>query len=201
MIMNDRYRFGWFAVLLHWLLFLLIAGLVVSGKYSDSLSQTEKLPDLIATHKQVGVAVLLLMMFRLLWRLINLRPPSLSDSPIIPVLGFISHWLLYLVVIAQALGGVIMTQLNSLYAVTFLGWNLPVLVGEKGLFGPVAFILENKEQLRQWHEYGAHLMLALIALHVLAALAHHFYWSDETLRRMWFGYKPGYTRGSQAHRH
>ncbi|MCH9704779.1 MAG: hypothetical protein K0U15_01465, partial [Proteobacteria bacterium] len=53
----------------------------------------------------------------------------------------------------------------------------------------VPFLNENVTQLRQWHELGAHIILGLIAAHVLAALFHHFYLGNDTLRRMWFTYR------------
>jgi cytochrome b561 len=36
------------------------------------------------------------------------------------------------------------------------------------------------------HNWGGKLVLALIALHVAAALKHHFYDRDDTMKRMWF---------------
>ncbi len=188
---NKRHQFGWLTILLHWLLFLLIAGLFVSGKYSDSLPRGEKIPFIIDTHKQIGIAVLVLTMFRLLWRLINLQVQPLIDVFMMRMLSFWVHWLLYLTVVVQAFGGIIMQQMFD-RSVYFFGFRIPRLVDGseyRGLFGAVPFLNENVTQLRQWHELGAHIILGLIAAHVLAALFHHFYLGNDTLRRMWFTYR------------
>lgn len=196
---NNRNKYGWMAVLLHWLLFLLIAGLMASGNYSDALPRDEKVPQLIGIHKQVGVAVLMLMLFRLLWRLVNTSVESLAESGFVSFLAWANHWLLYLVVMAQAGIGVLMSQISG-RAVSLFGWELPLLVGERGLLGDPDFIPGARE-LRTWHTYGGYAILLLVGLHFLGALMHHFGWGDETLKRMWFGYKPPFEKEAHARRH
>ncbi|MGI9337083.1 MAG: hypothetical protein ACR2P4_01050 [Gammaproteobacteria bacterium] len=64
---NTKDKYGAATIVLHWLLFLLIAGLLAGGSYFASLPGKEKIPMLI------GVAVLMLMLFRLLWKLAKRR--------------------------------------------------------------------------------------------------------------------------------
>lgn len=188
-LMNQRDRYGWVAKLLHWLLFLLIAGMIASGKYSASLERVDKIPDMINAHKQIGIAVFFLMAFRLLWRMINQKVESMTDSGLLRLLAWLSHWLMYLAVLAQAGIGVLMIQASN-RTVFFLDWQLPHFVGKHGLLG----ISLDGGILREWHGYGGTAIIVLVGVHVLAALLHHFYWDDDTLRRMGFGYTPGYLK-------
>lgn len=193
--MNNRNHYGWLVILLHWLLFLLIVGLVASGKYSHSLPREEKISELIFYHKQVGVAVLLLMMFRLLWRLVNTSVQPLVEGFLLRSAAFLTHWLLYLVVMAQAVVGITMSQAAG-NEVKLFGAVLPELGGELGLLTEhVSEVFADGRMLFTWHSYGAIAIGVLVAIHLIAALTHHFYWSDDTLRRMWFGYRAPYEKG------
>lgn len=200
---NKRDEFGWMAVALHWLLFLLILGLFVGGKYSDSLSSSAKNPLVIGIHKQLGLAVFILMVFRLLWRLINTTPQAINTNVILRLLAFLNHWLLYFAVLFQAFAGVAMTQMSGRVVELFGVFQLPSVAGAG------RFIVENLEtllalegsparQMRGIHELGATVILVLLALHVLGALAHHTVFQDDTLRRMSFGYRPAYAKKRQG---
>lgn len=195
-IFNKRDQYGFIALLLHWLLFLLIAGLMASGKYSDSLPRDEKIGYLIGVHKQVGVAVFCLMAFRLLWRLINTGVEALTESRLTRLLAFITHWLLYLVVLGQALSGVLMSQFSG-RDVTFLIWQVPALISKSELLNLLPFLPAEASRAGFWrdmHGWGADIIIGLVALHVVGALFHHFIRREDTLRRMWFGYVPFYAK-------
>lgn len=185
---NTPYQYGWLALTLHWLLFLLIAGLLASGNYSDSLPKEAKDPMLIGTHVQIGIAVFGLMLFRLSWRLINpaVRPVETSGA-LIRMAGWLNHWLLYATVLAQAAGGILMMQLSGREP-HLLGFILPRFTDGATFLGMSA------GDLRGYHDLGGKVLIALIVIHIAAALVHHFFWHDLTLRRIWFGYKTGLTK-------
>ena len=198
---NRRDDFGWMAVSLHWLLFILLLGLIVGGKYSASLESSEKIRELVGIHKQIGVAVFILMAFRLLWRLANTKPEALSDVFIFKFLAFIVHWLLYIVVLFQAAIGVYMSQLGG-RAVSFLGLELPSLTGQANAilefiaFSPAlhSFLFAEIEspgkQMRELHYWGGTILIALIVIHVLGVIMHQFILRDDSLRRMFYRYTP-----------
>ena len=193
---NKRDQYGWMAIFLHWLLFILLAGLVAGGKYSDSLDRTDKIGELIFIHKQIGMAVFALMAFRLLWKLINRPVDSLASSSFIRLAAVLTHWILYALVLAQALGGMMMTQLAG-RELAFLGIVLPafaqpiydVIAPLAGMFGD-----SPAGQIRALHYWGGLLIMIFAVLHILGALAHHFLRRDDTLRRMTFRYVPDYVR-------
>lgn len=200
-LMNKRDEYGWLAITLHWLLFILVVGMVASGKYSDSLSQDDKIIQIILVHKQVGIAVFLLMAFRFLWKLINTSPLSLTESGLLKFITFLVHLSLYVVVLGQALSGIAMSQLSG-NPVAFLGLSVPTLLGDGGLLGAIPSILgDNAETaagtLREFHGYGGMAIMVLVGLHIVGGVFHHMS-GAETLRRMWFGYKPPYARETKS---
>lgn len=193
---NRRDGYGWMAVFLHWLLVLLVFGMIAGGKYSASLD--DKIPWLIGFHKQAGIAVFALMAFRLLWRIFNASPAAPpGQSWTVTVSAFIVHWLLYILVLLQAATGVFMSHLSG-RDVEFLGAKLPSFEEQGGqllewipaipsltsfLFGEAA---EAGEKMRALHTVLGDAVIALIALHVLAALLGNFFFGRDTLRRMSF---------------
>ena len=203
---NSRDTYGWLTITLHWLAGLLIIGLLAGGLYSASLERGDKIPQLIGIHKQIGVAVLCLMFLRLVWRLINRSVESLTDG-FSTFLGGLAHWLMYLAVMAQALIGIMMTQLGG-RPVAFLGAKLPLIadVGSgKGMFTLPAHFTEEGARgaatmLREFHWIGGYVIVGLITLHILGAILHALQ-GTPLIRRMWFGYQPEYAakRFSETH--
>lgn len=200
MIFNKRDEYGWPALALHWLLFLILAGLLASGKYSDSLLSTDKIGILIDGHKQVGMAAFVLMAFRLLWRMINASVVA-SETFLIRLFAFCTHWLLYLVVMAQAAIGATMSQLAGRDVHFFGVFKLPSFKQEAADFLEkiselAPYFSESgvsaARQMRDLHSFVGDALIALIILHIAAALVHHFIFGDEVLRRIFFGYKPSY---------
>ena len=73
-------RYHSIAVSLHWLIALLIAGLIVLAKIAHDLPDDDPLRfELIQWHKSFGIALLLLVACRILWRLMH-RPPPLPGN-------------------------------------------------------------------------------------------------------------------------
>lgn len=197
-IMNNRYHYGWSVILLHWLLFLLIAGMMIGGKVSAMLEGEDKIPLIISIHKQLGIAVLVLMVLRFVWRMANTSVTPLTEDTAMQLAATINHWLLYLVVMGQAVIGIAMSQAAG-RSVDFLGLEMPLLGGAEGALVGMHAAFESDVTLRLWHTYGGYVLLGLIVLHILAALMHHFIHKDDTLRRMWFGYEASYEHELHSH--
>ena len=208
-LFNRRDEYGWMTQLLHWLLFLLLLGLLTGGKYSASLSPGDKIGFLIGMHQQIGLAVFVLMAFRLLWRMINTNvQPEIKGMT--HYIAYITHWLLYVAVLAQAATGVMMTQMANRGVAFFGAYPLPSFANlgaslldsltEKApqLTEFLSLSGSPAMQMRAMHGYISDVLIALIVLHILGALYHHLIVRDDTLRRMIFGYRPSYARGGSA---
>lgn len=73
---NNMNRWGMGAQLLHWLVALLVLGLIALGWIMVNYPISPTQFRLYALHKSVGVSVLALIVLRLLWRLAD-PPPSM----------------------------------------------------------------------------------------------------------------------------
>lgn len=169
-------RYDPVAQLLHWAMAALIIGNFSLGLYMDGLPPAPRTIEFYNLHKSIGLVVLLLAVARLLWRLRHPAPPLPDYHPRWErAAATASHHLLYLLIFAQPLTGLLIA-FASKYPTTVFGlFNLP---------SPIA----ASEQLAglggALHWWGQWAMLVLVAIHVLAALRHHFWLRNDVLKRM-----------------
>src|ERR1700716_2994377 len=92
-------RFGVVAIMLHWGIAIAIAGTLILAWYIEALDTGDQRTALLAIHKSVGTAILMLAAFRLAWRGLR-RPPSALPQPAWQrrAAGF-THGLLYALMI------------------------------------------------------------------------------------------------------
>jgi hypothetical protein len=72
---NTLTRYGALAQLFHWVIVVLIITQFVLALRAEGLSPIKKI-GLLATHKSIGITILVLAVLRLAWRLFNLVPRS-----------------------------------------------------------------------------------------------------------------------------
>ena len=167
------------AVGLHWLIALLIAGGFGLGWYMTELPLSPAKLKYYAWHKWIGVSVFLLALLRAGWRLAHPPPALPAGMPYWQLRASAwSHALLYLMIFVLPLSGWLYSSASG-YTVVYLKLvPLPDLVGkDKELAG----------LLRELHELLGWLLLAVLTLHVAAALKHQFLDRDGLMGRMWFG--------------
>lgn len=174
---NTHNRYGLVTIALHWVVALLVIGLFILGLYMTGLGYYD--PWYVAApnlHRSVGVILLLLLVLRLLWRLLNPAPEPVGDDPrILRRLAGSVHVLLYLLLFAIAISGYLISTADG-RGIEVFGWfTLPALIP--------AF--DNMEDVAgEIHYLLAVTMMLLVVLHSLAALKHHFLDRDPTLTRM-----------------
>jgi cytochrome b561 len=161
---------------LHWtILALLIVQFVVAWTMPDIKRDTK--PDtLINLHLSIGVLILAVAVIRLGWRATHAEPPPADGVPPWQTQSArIVHWLLYVLLFVVPVLGWINASWRG-FPVVMFGLELPKLVATRvagwGWTGDVHSILA---------EYA---MLALVGLHVAAALYHYFVRRDGVLQRM-----------------
>ena len=160
----------------HWVTVLLLAGqYVIAWAMPDVRRGTQPI-GLIAWHLSVGMLILLLVAVRVVWRITHPAPPELRGIPRpLAAAAHLTHWLLYLLLIALPLMG--WANASSRGWPAFMGGLLPLPpLSPQG--SPLG------RSLGDWHQVFAWVLLALIGLHSTAALFHHFVLRDGTLRRM-----------------
>ncbi len=173
-ITNSRSRFGIVAISLHWIIAILIIGLLAEGLYMEDLPINLQKLKLYGWHKEYGLVVLFLAIFRIVWSMSNQRPEL--ELPWLEKLAARSmHWVFYIFMLAMPLTGWLITSSASL-PVSFFGlFTLPNLVEAN----------EDNRLLFEWvHEWLGYALIAAIALHTAAALKHHFINKDDILKRM-----------------
>jgi cytochrome b561 len=175
---NNASQWGWVSVTLHWLTVLAIIGLAVVGLQMDDLPTGLYKVKVYALHKSVGLTVLALTVLRLAWRLFA-GAPALAPMPRWQrFAAHGSHVALYALLLAMPLSGWLLHSASSSagYALRWFGlFKVPALVG----YDPALKALAHDV-----HETMFRLILAVVAIHVAAALKHHFINRDPTLRRM-----------------
>ena len=161
---------------LHWLMALMIFGLLALGFYMSDLPLSPDKLQLYSWHKWAGVSVFVLVWLRLVWRITH-RPPALpgSMSPLMQLGAHAGHLMLYGLMIAIPLSGWLMSSAKGFQTVWFGVLPIPDLIGKDKALG---------QSLAQLHEALNISLLLLIIGHALAAAFHHFVHKDDTLRRM-----------------
>lgn len=167
------------AIALHWAIAVMILCLIAFG----FLMTQECMPQrfvIYQWHKSFGITVLILSLFRLIWRLGH-KPPALPKG----MKGWettaakFTHIGFYVLMIGVPLIGWAMTSASRLPIENKLFYLIP-LPDMPGV--PASDAVTDR--LKLLHEIGAKLILFLFALHVGAALKHHFVMKDGTLARM-----------------
>jgi len=174
-IRNSRQGYGLVTVLLHWGMAALIIGLFFLGEYMVDLDYYDpwynKAPDL---HRSIGVLVAGLMLYRLGWRLSNVRPAETGKSWERRTAAWMHH-IFYVLIAAIVVSGYLITTADGQGVPVFNWFEIPAAFDG----------FENQEDIAgEVHEWLAHLLIVLVVLHALAALKHHFIDRDSTLRRM-----------------
>jgi len=177
---SSQTKYKGLAQLLHWLVvLLLIAQYAVAWTMPDIRRDT--LPEgLVAWHLSLGTAILFVMLVRLLWRALHPAPPS-QGPDLLARLSRLGHAGLYVLLFAVPILGWINASSRG-YAVSLFGAiTLPPLSATGSSTGHEAGDI---------HSFLAWALLALVGVHVLAALYHHFVLRDDTLSRMRPGGRP-----------
>ncbi len=169
------------AVVLHWLIAGLIFVAFPLGVYMSDLPLSPTRLQLYSYHKWIGITVLLLVGLRIVWRLTH-RPPALPDD--LPrwqrAASHAVHGLLYGLILAVPMTGWLMSSAKGFQTVWFGVLPLPDLVEKNRELG---------QALGNAHELLNYFLLALVILHVAAALKHHFHEGRPFLQRMGWGTK------------
>jgi cytochrome b len=171
--------------LFHWLLVLLVAFMILSGKLKG---------EWMEWHMRCGYAILALVLFRILWGFAGSTYARFSSFLTGPsaAFGFVRKLL------ARApapyashnpLGGwmVVALLLALLFQVgTGLFANDDVLIE-----GPLTALVTKatSDQLTSWHYWNVNLLLALAAAHILAVLYHAFFMKENLIGAMFTGVK------------
>jgi len=163
------------AVALHWLIALLIlAGFTIGVNMVDLHMSPEKL-RLFSYHKWIGITVLGLAVLRTVWRLTHAPPPDEPMPRWQRGLAHATHLLLYGLMLVVPMLGWLYSSATGVPVVYLKLWQLPDLVPKNAALA---------QTLVTAHTSLAWALCCIVLVHVAAALKHHFFDRDATLRRM-----------------
>ena len=173
-------RYGAVAISIHWVSVVLILVLIASGLRAAGTSEAAAKAAILRLHIPIAIAVLTVTVFRIIWWLgFDRKPSPVPGSPRWQERSAqVVHILFYIVILGMIVTGVGMMELSGAAPLIFGGdtrslpdfWRYPP---------------------RLPHAIGARLLLALLALHMGAALYHHFVRRDGLIWRMWFARPAG----------
>lgn len=152
-------KFSKIQIILHWLIAAMVFFQIVFHEGIEKLWEQRMdgvIPNVSSPnpHAIVGMAILVLVLFRLIVRLkhgVPALPPS--EKPIMGLISKATHILFYVLLIGMPLSGV---------GAWFFGIEAPANI----------------------HGLAAKILVPLIALHFAAALLHHFVLKTNVLKRM-----------------
>lgn len=165
------------ARVLHWTIGVLIIANILLGVFHDPLG--EMFPAM-PIHKSIGMTVLALSLFRLVWRFTHPAPTLPATIPgWETVTAHAMHWIFYALMIVLPMTGWVFSSAGK-YPITWFGlFEIPKLAVEKG--SGLAQGTHNAHVL-----FGYAWGVLLIG-HVAAALRHQYLLKDGVLSRMWKG--------------
>jgi cytochrome b561 len=160
----------------HWLTAALVVFMFASAHIWEALPKGTPLrKGLQSVHISLGIAMAVLIVARIAWRLLGSHQPTKQVHPVLNIAARLGHGALYLLLVAQVV----------------LGFMFRWAQGEPfnffGLFAvPAPFTISHdlRGTLGGLHDNVAWAIILLAGLHAGAALWHHYIVGDSTLRRM-----------------
>lgn len=173
---NGAGKFSPLFIALHWLVLALMVAVYVTMEFRGMFPKGSDPREAMKNwHYMLGLSVFVLVWLRLVLRLIYPYP---AIHPLPPkwqtLLASAVHIALFAFMIAMPLLGWMSLSAGG-KPVLFAGLQLPALIAENK---PLA------KQLHEIHETIGLVGYYLIGLHAAAALFHHYFMRDNTLRRM-----------------
>jgi len=172
-------RYSAVAIALHWIIAILMIFMLFPGEDLIKVDEDQSLAGFgPSLHASIGITILILSVARLGWRLIDPPPPLPAHmKPLEATAAHGAHLAFYVLMIGLPLTG--WMALAPYAAERFDGDQVSFF----GLFA--ANVMPNLgETPGDLHEVAGKAAIALIALHVLAALKHQLWDRDGLLSRM-----------------
>ncbi|MDO5611071.1 MAG: cytochrome b [Pseudomonadota bacterium] len=177
MSIRNTSTWGGVSKALHWLIAALILGQGIFGLVMGDIGSRSTQLQLYGLHKSIGFTILALVVLRLLWRLLAGAPPAVAGTAKWQhTLASATHVALYVLMFVVPISGWVLSSAAGGYNQGWFGlFDVPSLVAQNSTLRDLA---------GEVHEISFWLLMLLAFGHVAAALYHHLFLNDATLRRM-----------------
>ena len=173
--MTDRLQYGTTAKLFHWLVVALLLVQYLIGWLMPDIHRNMKPGAAMTFHVSVGMVISILIVVRFAWRLAH---PVTPDNSLLrwQRLGSQAvHRLLYALALATTVTGWLFASFRGWSMSFFYLVPMPMLASDNAAARKA---IDGLHQAMEWT------LLAVIGLHVAAALAHLFIYRDRIMQRM-----------------
>ena len=173
---NNKERYGWLPVALHWFMLLLLAAVYACMELRGIFPKGSAERDAMKTwHYMLGLSVLLLALLRLA---LAASAPTPRIAPPLPrwqaLLATSMKVALYALMLGLPLAGWLILSAAG-KPIPFFGLQLAPLIAKSKA---------TADAIKELHETGATVGYVLIGLHAVAGLYHHYVVKDNTLKRI-----------------
>ena len=171
---DDGTSYDRVSILLHWATAVLVVANFGLAQIWDWFAKPTKglMED---THMSFGVLLSVVIVARLVWRLIPGHQLSSLETGWIRIASKGTHFLLYLLLVAEA-GLGFAFRWGAGRPMEFFEVGIPPLIGE--MSRPV------RHTLRDLHDWNGWAIIVIALIHALGALYHHYVLKDRVLERM-----------------
>jgi cytochrome b561 len=168
--MDEAERYNTGAIILHWLIAALVLGNIALGlTFANTAAAQNGISPIAQFHKSIGLTILVLSVLRLVWRLTHKVPPVTGSFA---ALARAVHAIFYVLLIATPLAGWAVVSISPR--------NIPTSYFHLFTWPHIGFLHGMDLAARRQdistavaiHNSLAFCALALIGLHVVAALYH-----------------------------
>jgi cytochrome b561 len=176
MIRDSSRGYGLVSIVFHWVSALTVLFLFGLGVYLTSYGYYS--PNYLPyahLHYALGVVVFAFIVLRLIWRLTSKTPQSLSKSLAARIMIKLIKFSLYLSVFVVIVSGYLVCTSEGQSVSIFGLLETPALA---------SLDTQGVNMAGLTHKFVAWGLFAIVVLHAMAALVHHFVVRDTTLVRM-----------------
>lgn len=170
-------RYDRLTIALHWVTALIVIFLFASSQIWEQLARgTPWRKGLQSLHISFGITLAVIIVLRLFWRATAGRKlPPANDAPLMHIIAKLTHWALYLLLVIQITLGFLFRWAQGEPFMFFGLFTLP---------DPFSIDPLLRHTFGSLHFYTAWTIIILAGLHACAALFHHYFLRDDTLKRM-----------------
>jgi cytochrome b561 len=170
----QRATYNRVSITLHWTTaFFVVVNFLLAEFWDDFAKPTHHL--MVVTHISFGVLLAAVILLRVFWRSAPANHVQDATSGLQKMASKAVHMILYALVIAQIVLGLLLTWGRG-GPLDFFGLMIP---------SPIGPLSKSAHHLAgTLHNYNAWAIIVIAGGHATMALVHHFYYRDDVLKRM-----------------